>query len=318
LDVQYKSQWVAEHRRACGGVAVALLLCALATGARAGEPRVPYVPTPQEVVERMLEIAKVTAKDYVVDLGSGDGRIVITAAKKHGARGFGVDLNPDRISEANANAGKAGVTDKVAFYQRDLFETDLSEATVITMYLLPRVNLELRPTLLDLKPGTRLVSHDFSMEDWKPDLHVQMDVKEKYGGSGGKSDVYFWVVPAKVGGTWQWRLPVSGKSQAYEVTLTQKFQMVSGSAKVGGRTVKLSNARLRGDEIRFGFTAEVNGAPVKHEFSGRIEGERISGSAALSGSRLQAQLDWQAERTAKAAATHAAPPDVSVLFLTFK
>ena len=316
--MQYRSQWAAERRRACGGVAMVLALGALATGARAGEPRVPYVPTPQEVVERMLEIAKVTAKDYVVDLGSGDGRIVITAAKKYSARGFGVDLNPDRISEANANAAKAGVTDKVAFYQRDLFETDLSEATVITMYLLPRVNLELRPKLLDLKPGTRLVSHDFSMEDWKPDVHVTMDVKEKYGGSGGKSDIYFWVVPAKAGGTWQWRLPVSGKSQAYEVTLMQKFQTVSGSVQVGGRTVKLSNPRLRGDRISFGFTTEVNGAPVKHAFSGRIEGERISGTATLSGTRLQAQLDWQAERTAKTAATHGAPPGARMPSLAFK
>jgi hypothetical protein len=266
------------------------------------------VPTPQEVVERMLQIAKVTSTDYLIDLGSGDGRIVITAARKHGARGFGVDVNPQRINEANANAKQAGVVDKVAFYQRDLFETDLSEATVITMYLLPRVNLELRPKLLDLKPGTRLVSHDFSMDDWKPDTHVQMDVKEKYGASGGKSDIYFWVVPAKVSGTWQWEMPVSGKRLAYEVTLTQKFQTISGTVKAGGRNVPLQSPRLRGNEISFTFSIAVNGAPVTHEFTGKVEGEAIAGTARLSGGRIQAQLDWSARRTARAALTGSDAP----------
>ena len=279
--------------------APALALWALfAGGACAATASVPYVPTPQDVVERMLEIAKVTASDYVIDLGSGDGRIVVTAAKKHGARGFGVDLNPDRIAEANANARAAGVTDRVSFQQRDLFETDLSDATVITMYLLPRVNMELRPRLLDLKPGTRLVSHDFSMEDWKPDVHVKMEAKGKYGGAGGSSDIYFWVVPAKVGGIWQWQLPVAGKSLAYEVALSQRFQTVGGTARIGGHSVPLQNVRLRGEAISFGFTAPVNGAPVKHQFSGRVQGSTISGDAALSGSRLQAQLDWTAQRTA--------------------
>src|SRR6476620_7007982 len=171
---------------------------ALAVPALAWQGTVPYVPTPQVVVDRMLQMAKVTPQDYLIDLGSGDGRIVVTAAKKYGARGFGVDLNPTRISEANENARQAGVVNKVAFYQRDLYETDLSEATVITMYLLPRVNLELRPRILDLKPGTRVVSHDFSMGDWKPELHEELEAKDKYGGSGGRSDIYLWIVPAKV------------------------------------------------------------------------------------------------------------------------
>ena len=151
----------------------------------ATDASVPYVPTPQDVVDRMLEMAKVGPQDYLIDLGSGDGRIVVTAARKHGARGFGVDLNPTRIAEANENARKAGVTDKVQFYQRDLFETDLKDASVVTMYLLPRVNLDLRPKLLDLKAGTRIVSHDFSMGDWKADQHVEMNSKDKYGGSRG-------------------------------------------------------------------------------------------------------------------------------------
>ena len=288
----------------------------LATHAWAAEPRVPYVPTPQEVVERMLQIAKVTSTDYLIDLGSGDGRIVVTAAKKHGARGFGVDLNPQRINEANENAKQAGVLDRVAFYQRDLFETDLSEATVITMYLLPRVNLELRPRLLDLKPGTRIVSHDFSMAEWKPDTHVQMEIKEKYGGSGGKSEIYFWVVPAKVGGTWQWDMPVLSKGRRYQVTLTQKFQMISGSVKTDGHDGALQNLRLRGDRISFSFSAPVNGAPVKHEFTGKVEGDAIAGTARLSGGRIQAQLDWSARRTVKAAAAKAEAPAVAIVLQT--
>jgi hypothetical protein len=278
--------------------APALALWALLSGGAWAAASVPYVPTPQDVVERMLQIAKVTANDYVIDLGSGDGRIVVTAAKKHGARGFGVDINPERIAEANDNARKAGVTDRVSFQQRDLFETDLSDATVITMYLLPRVNMELRPRLLDLKAGTRLVSHDFSMEDWKPDVHVKMEAKEKYGGAGGSSDIYFWIVPARVAGIWQWRLAVAGKSVAYEVALSQRFQTAGGTARVDGRSVPLQNVKLSGDAISFGFTAEVNGAPVKHQFSGRVQGPAISGDASLSGSRLQAKLDWTAQRTA--------------------
>jgi len=266
----------------------------------AAEPRVPFVPTPQEVVERMLEIAKVGPHDYLIDLGSGDGRIVVTAARKYGTRGFGVDLNPERIRESNENARRAGVADKVAFYQRDLFETSLVEATVITMYLLPQVNIELRPKLLELRPGTRLVSHDFDMGDWKPDTYVTMDAKDKYGGAGGFSEIYFWMVPARVAGVWRWELPVAGKPLAYELTLEQKYQVITGSASVGGRAVRLQDARLRGDEVRFAFTVELNGSPVKHEFTGKFAGDAATGSVQLSGARLQGQHDWSAQRTAPA------------------
>ena len=290
------------HRLSCRQAAGAALFSVLAApSALALEPRVPYVPTPQEVVDRMLEMAKVGPYDYLIDLGSGDGRIVVTAAKKFGARGFGVDLNPVRIQEANDNARKAGVTDKVAFYQRDLFETDLDSATVITMYLLPQVNIELRPKLLKLKAGTRLVSHDFDMGDWKPDTHVTVDAKGKYGGSGGTSDIYYWVVPAAAGGVWQWELPAVGKPQAYELKLEQRYQGISGTVSVGGRTTKITNARLRGEEIRFAFTANINGQAVRHEFNGRISGDTVTGSALLSGPRVQGQHDWYARRSAGAA-----------------
>jgi len=286
----------------CRRVAGALLLCAAAPFAQAAEPSVPYVPTPQDVVARMLQVARVVPGDYLIDLGSGDGRIVITAAKQFGARGFGVDLNPERIQESNENARKAGVTDRVSFYQRDLFETDLSQATVITMYLLPRVNIELRPKLLQLRPGTRVVSHDFSMEEWKPDAHITMESPAKWGGTGGQSDIYYWVVPAKVAGTWRWELTVAGSAQPYEVNLQQSFQAVSGTARVGGRDVRLQNAQLSGADLRFTLTADVQGMPIKHEFSGRVEGDSIHGSAVLSGTRVQGQQEWNARRSGSAGA----------------
>jgi hypothetical protein len=150
---------------------------------------VPYVPTPEAVVDAMLTVAKVNKDDIIYDLGSGDGRIVNTAAQKYGTRGIGIDINPERIQEANANAQKAGVTDRVKFVQQDLFKTDFSDATVVTLYLLPDINLKLRPILLrQLKPGTRIVSHAFDMGDWKPEKTLQVD---------GRT-VYYWVVPEQV------------------------------------------------------------------------------------------------------------------------
>jgi len=269
--------------------------------AEAADLSVPYVPTPQVVVDRMLQMGKVGPRDYLIDLGSGDGRIVVTAAKKYGARGFGVDLNPQRIEEANENARKAGVTDRVAFYQRDLFETDLGDASVITMYLLPNVNLQLRPKLLELKPGVRIVSHDFSMNEWKPDEFLQMDAPGKYGGTDGQSDLYLWIVPAKAAGTWRWQLPLRARQISYELALQQTFQVISGTIVAGGKRVPIEKARLRGSEIAFSFTAEVDGAPLKHDFSGRMEGDNISGTATLSGAKVQSQVQWDAKRAAKSA-----------------
>jgi SAM-dependent methyltransferase len=175
--------------------AAAWLLVAAPAHAQNDRPAldVHFVPTPQEVVDRMLALAKVTKDDFVIDLGSGDGRIVITAAQKFGARGMGVDLDPQRIKEAKENKQKAGVGDRVEFRQANLFETDLSKATVLTMYLLPKLNIQLRPLLLDLKPGTRLASHAFDMGEWKPDRHDKVNGR----------DAYHWVVPAKVAGRWQ-------------------------------------------------------------------------------------------------------------------
>ena len=279
-----------SYRAAALGVALAC------PAAYAADASVPYVPTPQVVVDRMLEIGKVTEQDYLIDLGSGDGRIVVTAAKKYGARGFGVDLNPSRIAEANDNAQKAGVADKVQFQRRDLFETDLTQASIITMYLLPRVNLDLRPKLLDLKPGTRIVSHDFSMGDWQPEQHEQVEAKDKYGGAGGTSDIFLWIIPAKVAGTWKSELQVRGKPVPYEFTLQQEFQKVSGTAQVGGRRVDLQNVKLTGDELTFEFPADVQGLPIKHQFAGKVFGSTIGGTADLSAPKLQARTEWSAIR----------------------
>ena len=277
-------------------------LFASAAPVHAAEASVPYVPTPQVVVDRMLEIAKTGPHDYLIDLGSGDGRIVVTAARKYGTRGFGVDLNPTRIAEANENARTAGVSDKVAFYQRDLFETDLTQATVITMYLLPRVNLELRPKILELKPGTRIVSHDFSMGEWKPDVHEELEASDKYAGQGGRSDIYLWFVPAKAAGTWRSEMQVRGKARPYEFTLQQEFQSVAGSVRVGGRTAKIDNAKLVGDQLTLQFTAAIDGMPIRHHITGTIEGATIAGTAELDGAKLQSRMDWTATRSSQAAA----------------
>lgn len=156
-------------------------------------PDVPYVPTPQEVVNQMLELANVKKGDVLYDLGSGDGRIPITAAEKYGVRGVGIDINPERIEEARENAKKAGVTDQVEFRQQDLFKTDLSKASVVTLYLLPDINVKLRPQLLEqLKPGTRIVSHDFDMGEWKPTKEIQVQ------GPNRQHTLYLWVVPEEI------------------------------------------------------------------------------------------------------------------------
>ncbi|HTP94414.1 MAG TPA: methyltransferase domain-containing protein [Burkholderiales bacterium] len=279
------------------GAALALGVAHAQTGAS-----VPYVPTPKDVVEKMLKLARVGAGDYVIDLGCGDGRILVAAAKQFGARGFGVDINPERIAESDANARKAGVTDRVAFHQQDLFKTDFSDATVLTMYLLPAVNRALRPKILsDLKPGTRVVSHDFDLGAWEPDHKETMYSPDKYG-VGGSSTVYLWIVPAKAAGNWSWQLSYGGATHRYQFAAKQDFQMLSGDVTVDGASAKIHDGKLNGAEISFKVTAQVGGAPVVHEFNGRINGDAVTGEVALSGARLQSRLEWSAARTASAQA----------------
>src|SRR5918998_889822 len=185
--------------------------------AQEGRGDVVYVPTPQIVVDEMLTMAKIGPKDYLIDLGSGDGRIVITAAKKFGAQGFGVDLDRYLLRVARDGAKKEGVADRASFVEQNLFETDLSKATVISSYLLPEMNLKLRPKILTLKPGTRVVAHDYHMGDWYPDVQKDIVVPEKVVGTPGVRYIYMWVVPAQVAGRWQAQVSVAGKDTPYEI-----------------------------------------------------------------------------------------------------
>lgn len=244
------------------GFAASILIGTTAVQAQnaSAPPRldVPYVPTDQGTVDAMLDMAKVGPSDFVIDLGSGDGRIVVNAARR-GARGFGVDLNPQRIKEANENAERARVTDKVKFYNQNLFDTKIGEATVLTMYLLPSVNLQLRPRLFtELKPGTRVVSHDFDMGDWNPDNHVDL----------GRDQVFFWVIPAQVGGSWTLK---SGNDN-YKVNLQQKYQEITGDAN-GSKAAKLSG-KLLGTEVTFTLDGKKHTGKVddKGNMSGTVDG----------------------------------------------
>lgn len=229
-----------------------------------------WVPTPESLIEAMLDLAKVTPEDYVADLGSGDGRIVIAAAKR-GAKAVGFEFNPDMVALSRRNAEKAGVSDKASFVQGDLFESDFSKATVVTMYLLPQLNLKLRPTLLEMKPGTRVVSHAFTMGEWTPDQTIEQE---------GRT-AYLWIVPAHVEGTWVCNTP-SGNA---ELTLTQQFQMVQGTLRRGNDVMTIAEGRLEGAHIH--FTAG------KERFSGVVNGRQIEGTVTV-GTQTQ---KWSAVRT---------------------
>ena len=263
----------------------------------------PYVQTPQNVVDRMLDMAQVGPRDYVIDLGSGDGRMVITAAKKRGARGFGVDLDRRLVDLANRNAARAGVRDRAVFYERNVYDTDLSPASVVTIYLLPEVNLMLRPTLLStLKPGTRLVTHDYDMGEWQPDAQDIIDAPDKSVGRDKKSKVFYWLVPGNAAGKWRWELAVEGKPAVFELTLAQNFQKISGSAQVDGRPLALANARLAGDAVSFELTDER--AATRYQFNGRITGHALNGSVRTAGATGQSERGWEATRVELATPAH--------------
>ena len=307
--------------RALFAAGVVLLSAALAAAPGSAQDfgDTPYVQTPQNVVERMLEIAHVGPGDYVIDLGSGDGRMVITAAAKFGARGFGVDLDPRLVALANQRAARAGVADRAVFYERDLYDTDLSEATVITIYLLPEVNLMVRPKLLaTLKPGTRIVSHDYDMGEWRPDAQLVMDAPDKTVGRDKKSKVFFWVVPANAAGKWRWQLPLAGRTAAFELSVAQNFQVITGDVVVDGKPCPLENARLQGEEIS--FSIDDTSARLRYEFAGRISGAGITGTAQVRGATQQRELEWEAARTEAGMPAHAAlkKPDLLELQKRFQ
>ena len=223
-----------------------------------------WVPTPEELVERMLRMAQTTPNDFVIDLGSGDGRIAIAAAKKFNARSMGIEYNPDMVELSTRNASKEGVAGKVRFAKADIFESDFSQATVITMYLLPGLNLKLRPKLLDMKPGTRIVSHQFNMDDWQPDETTNIDGRR----------AYFWLVPAKVQGNWR----IQSGPDGLDLTLEQKYQMLEGTVKLGNVNAGLRDAHLAGDRITFAF---VDQGGVRRDFTGKVNGNTMEGTMKL-------------------------------------
>ncbi|MBI2508511.1 MAG: class I SAM-dependent methyltransferase [Betaproteobacteria bacterium] len=265
--------------RAVRFFAVSLLsVCALALPAQAQAPKPDYtpsvgqegkdviwVPTPQALVEKMLDMAKLTAKDVHYDLGSGDGRTVIAAAKR-GAQATGVEYNPDMVALSERIAAKEGVAGKVKFIRGDIFETDFSNATVITLYLLPNLNLKLRPTILKMKPGTRVVSHAFSMDDWQADQTENVE-------------------------TWRWKMP--GGPADYELTLRQQFQNVEGLVRLDGSMAQLRNVRLRGDQIAFSVIELAGSNPVRRDFTGRVNGKTMEGTVKLPGGEAK----WSATRS---------------------
>ncbi|MCA3069391.1 MAG: class I SAM-dependent methyltransferase [Rhodocyclaceae bacterium] len=252
---------------------------------------VPYVPTRQLVVDEMLRLAAVDGNDFLIDLGSGDGRIVVTAARAFGIRGIGFDIDPQRIAEARVNARTAGVQKLVEFREENIFAADFSKATVVTMYLLTAVNLRLRPKLLaELKPGTRVVSHDFHMDDWEPDRRLVV----------GKT-LYLWIIPARVEGKWR----VDAGDRRFDLALRQRFQKLEGSATIGSRTARLWEGRLDGERIGFTLTYVPGGdaSPIEHDdaerahrFEGRVEGDTIAGLVTVGIGKSRRQMPFTAMR----------------------
>lgn len=271
------------------------LALAAPVAAQEGRGDVVYVPTPQIVVDEMLTMAKVGPKDYLIDLGSGDGRFVITAAKKYGARAFGVDLDTHLLGIARANAKKEGVAERASFVEENLFTTDLSKATVVSTYLLPEMNLKLRPKILALKPGTRVVAHDYHMGDWYPDLQKDIPVPEKVVGTPGVSYVYYWVVPARVAGKWQARVEGAGKETPYEIAFEQLFQILEGSVSAGKGSAPLRGRILDGDKITFTTQPKASPGGRRHEWNGRIAGDTMQGTVRIGEGPGAREASWTAK-----------------------
>jgi SAM-dependent methyltransferase len=244
--------------------------------ATAGEfdlPYDPYVPTPHSIVERMLALAEVGADDLVVDLGSGDGRIVITAARQFGARGLGIEIDRSLVAESQEHARKEGVAGRTRFIARDLFDADLREATVLTLYLLPETNRKLLPKILaEMRPGTRVVAHRFAVGDWRPDVRMMVDASEDWSAVNAARWLYLWYVPARVAG--EWEVVREGGGAPFRLALDQAYQHIAGAASDGAARIGLELAVLRGNEIRF---VVPGSSPFAGDYAGRIDGETMSG-----------------------------------------
>lgn len=248
----------------------------------------PFVPTPQVVVDEMLRMAKVGASDFVVDLGSGDGIMVLSAASQLKASGYGVDIDPALVKYSNAEATRLGIADRASFMVQDVFKADLTRATVITLYLLPSMMTQLRPKVfIEAKPGTRVVSHDYTFDEWAPDDQIVLDVPEKEKVNGvPTATISLWIVPARVQG--QWHVQVDGGDR-YDVTLRQQYQMIAGAASAPRRDAKLTSAALKGEEITFTL---IDGS-ARRTFVGKVNGDAMQGSVELDGGR---RARWSATR----------------------
>lgn len=256
-------------------------------------PEVPFVPTPHEVVAEILRLADVGKADVLYDLGCGDGRIVVTAAKKYGCRGIGIDIDPERIQDSQKNAAKEGVEDKVRFIESDLFDADISEASVVTLYLLSRVNIRLRPKLLaDLKPGTRVVSHDFDMDEWEADeiSYIEDDWETH--------SIFFWIIPADVSGTWKWTLPELSGQNEFTLILEQDFQKLQGTASEGSSSVPvfITEDKIKGADLEFVLERNSGDKKERLVFKGKADGEVIKGLVTIEGGANEKSIKWSAER----------------------
>ena len=274
--------------------AAALVLCAAASTAKEPERTGgPYVPTPQVVVDEMLRIARVGSGDFLVDLGSGDGVIVLTAARQYQARGMGIEIDPELVKLSNESARRTGVADRTSFHVQDVFKADLSRATVLTLYLLPEMMGNLKSKIFqELRPGARVVSHDYHFGDeWPPDDQFTFDVPEKEKVNGvPRATLYLWVVPAKIAG--QWRVRIDGASGGqYDLDLRQRFQTFDGTAAGRGKNIRLELPQLRGEEIRFA----LNAGRGRHVFTGRVNGGTMEGKIELGTGKGTAR--WTAIRT---------------------
>ncbi len=255
--------------------------------------KLPYVPTPQIVIDEMLKLAKVTAKDFVVDLGSGDGRVIISAVKTYKASGLGVDIDPKLVDLSNQAAKDQGVADRATFLEQDMFKADLSRATVVTLYVLPDFMEKLRPKLIaELKPGTRIVAHDYSMDEWVPDRQLELTVPEKKAANGtDKAYLYLWLVPGMVSGQWCMNFDRGmGKPQWIVLSFNQRYQMLTAAAETILGPLTLESPTLKGDEIDFFVTIGAN----NYRFSGKVLGDKLEGSAVSATS--PGPVPWRANK----------------------
>ena len=275
------------------------------------KPEVPYVSTPDEVVAEMLRIANVSKDDLLYDLGCGDGRIVITAAKMYGCRGVGIDIDPERIRESQENAIKAGVSDRVQFFQMDLFEAEIREASVVTLYLLSGVNLRLRPKLFrDLSPGSRVVSHEFSMGKWEPDATSSVKAEnyrdpylfnywdEQIDDYWRTHKVYLWIIPGNVKGTWKLTIPDFSGNDEFTLRFDQEFQRVRGQVLESASTIPvfIKDVKIRGNMLLFTLERKLNGRTESMHFEGMIQGNTMRGTMEIEGGPEIGKIKWSAKR----------------------